>query len=217
MSATLTVQAREAVSKGELNRIRSEGKIPGVVYGRGMESPAKISIESKDLSAMLRSHPHAVIDMDIPGMGKQPVMMAELQRNPISRQVTHIDFHRINMNEKISTSARLEITGTSLGEKEGGMLQLVAHEIEIECYPKDIPDSIPVDVSQLELGGHLTISDIKLPTGVEATQDSEMVVVSVLAPQKERTEEELDALGDEAEEDRKHSEAAQAVDKVSNG
>ena len=214
MSTTLQVHAREATSKGELRRIRSSGKVPGVVYGKGLDQPVEaFRSMPRILTAMLRSHPNAVVEMDIPGAGKHPVMMAEMQRDSLSRQVIHIDFHRINMNEKINTSARLDITGTSPGEKEGGMLQLVLHEIEIECYPKDIPEVIAVDVSGLEMGEHLTISDLKLPAGVVATQDPETVIVAVLAPQKERTEEELDALKDEAEEDRKHTEAAQAVEK----
>jgi large subunit ribosomal protein L25 len=175
--------------------------------------PSNITIDAKDLAVMLRSHPHAVIEIDIPGVGKHPVMMADLQRDSLSNKVMHIDFHRINMNEKITTSARLEITGVSPGEKEGGMLQLLLHEIEIECYPKDIPESIAVDVNSLEVGEHLSIRDLKFPAGVVSTQDPEMVIMAVLAPQKERTEEQLDALDDEAEEDRKHSEAAQAVDK----
>jgi len=213
MSTALQVQARDSSSKGELRRIRESGNVPGVVYGKGMNAPSKISIDAKGLSAMLRSHPYAVIEMDVPGAGKQPVMMAELQRDSLSGQLLHVDFRRIDMNEKIKTSARLEINGTSSGEKEGGMLQAVLHEVEIECYPKDIPDSISLDVSGLELGEHLTIGDLKLPSGVEATQDAETVIVAVLAPQKERTEDELEALDDEAEEDRKHYEAAQAVDK----
>ncbi|MCD9026268.1 50S ribosomal protein L25 [Cohnella silvisoli] len=214
MSTTLRVQARKATSKGDLRRIRSEGKVPGVVYGKGLAAPSNISVDAKDLDAMLRSNPHAVVEIDVPGAGKHPVMMAELQRDSLSRQVMHIDFHRINMNEKITTAARLDVTGVSPGEKEGGMLQLVQHEIEIECYPKDIPDSIAVDVSSLGMGDHLSISDLKLPAGVEAKQDPTTVILAVLAPQKERTEEEVEALNDEAEEDRKHSEAAQAVDKI---
>ncbi|QJD85828.1 50S ribosomal protein L25 [Cohnella herbarum] len=213
MSASLSVQAREASTKGDLRKVRSSGKVPGIVYGKGLEQPSMISIEAKDLATMLRSYPNAVIEMDIPGAGKHPVMMAEMQRDSMSRQVLHIDFKRINMNEKITTGARLEVTGVSPGEKEGGMLQTVLHEIEIECYPRDIPESITVDVSGLGVGEHLTISDLILPNGVEATQDPETVILAVLAPQKERTEEELDALNDEAEEDRKHSEAATAVDK----
>lgn len=213
MSATLQVQAREASTKGDLRRIRSSGQIPGVVYGKGLEGASKISIDAKDLAAMLRSHPHAVVEMDLPGAGKQPVMMSDLQRDPISRQIMHIDFHRIDMNQKVSTAARLDIVGVSPGEREGGMLQTVLHEIVIECYPKDIPDTIAVDISGLNMGEHLTIGDLALPKGVESKQDSETVIIAVLAPQKERTEEQLDALNDEAEEDRKHSEAAQAIDK----
>jgi large subunit ribosomal protein L25 len=213
MGATLKVQARKVTSRSELRKIRSEGRIPGVVYGKGLDAPSNISVDAKELAAMLRSHPHAVIEIDVPGAGVHPVMMADLQRDSMSRMVTHIDFHRINMNEKITTPVRLEITGTSPGEKEGGMLQTVQHEIEIECYPKDIPTFITVDVSGLEVGDHLSISDLKLPAGVETAQDPTTVIVAVLAPQKERTEEEVDALEDEAEENRKHSEAAQAIDK----
>jgi large subunit ribosomal protein L25 len=213
MGTTLKVQARNVTSRSELRKIRSGGKVPGVIYGKGLDTPSNISVDAKDLEALLRSHPHAVIEMDVPGVGIHPVMMADLQRDSMSRQVLHIDFHRINMNEKITTLARLEFTGTSPGEKEGGMLQLVLHEIEIECYPKDIPDSILLDVSRVEIGDHLSISDLKLPAGVAATQDPTTVIVAVLAPQKERTEEEIDAMEDDAEEDRKHNEAALAVEK----
>jgi large subunit ribosomal protein L25 len=213
MNRTLQVQQREVSSRGQLRRIRSEGKVPGVVYGKGMSGPTNISIDAKELMIMLRSHPYAVVEMEIPGAGKLPVMMTELQRDPLSQQVMHIDFHLINMNEKITTSTRLEITGTSPGEQEGGMLQLVLHDIEIQCYPSDIPDHLSVDVSNLEIGHHLSISDLNLPTGVETLQDPTSVIVSIIAPQKERTEEEVDALEDEAEEDRKHAEAAQAIEK----
>ncbi len=213
MSTTLQVQAREVSSRSDLRRIRASGQVPGVIYGKGLDAPSIISLDAKQLSAMLRSHPHAVMEIDVPGVGKHPVMMADLQRDSLSGQVLHIDFRRINMNEKITAPARLEITGTSPGEKEGGMLQIVLHEIEIECYPKDIPDFIAVDVSGLQIGENLAISDLKLPAGVVAAQDPESVIIAVLAPQKERTEEEVDALEDEAAEDRKHEEAAQAVDK----
>ncbi|MFC5406766.1 50S ribosomal protein L25 [Cohnella soli] len=213
MTATLQAQARNATTKGELRRIRDAGKIPGVVYGKGLASPAAIEIDAKELANVLSGHSHAVLEMDVPGAGVQPVMLSDLQRDPISRKVLHIDFHRIDMNEKVSTVARVDVFGVSPGEKEGGMLQLILHEVEIECYPKDIPDVIRIDVGTLEMGDHLTVADLQLPAGVEATQDPETVVIAVLAPQKERTEDELEAMADEAEEDRKHSEAAQAVDK----
>ncbi len=208
----LQVQLRETSTKGELRRIRESGGIPGVVYGKGLAAPSKIAIDAKAFADMLKGNPYAVVDMDIPGAGKQPVMLSELQRDPISRQVLHIDFRRIDMNQKITTSARLDFAGESPGEKEGGMLQFVLHEIDIECYPKDIPDAIAADVSGLGMGEHLTIGDLALPAGVTAVQDPDTIIVAVLAPQKERTEEEAEALDDQAEEDRKHSEAAMAVD-----
>jgi large subunit ribosomal protein L25 len=190
MSTTLKVQLRDKSSRGDLNQIRKEGMIPGVVYGKGLDAPAPISIDEKELMAMLRSHPHAVIDLEVPGQGKHPVMMADLQRDSITRQVLHIDFHRINMNEKIKTPTRVEISGKSPGEEEGGMLQFVLHEIDVLCYPKDIPDTITVDVSGLQIGENITIADLKLPADVEAAQDADMVVVSVLAPQKGTAEDE---------------------------
>ncbi|MFC4600557.1 50S ribosomal protein L25 [Cohnella hongkongensis] len=212
MSAALLVQLRETSSKGELRRLRESGGVPGVVYGKGLAAASKIAIDARALAGMLKGNPYAVIDMDIPGAGKHPVMLSEMQKDPISGQVLHIDFRRIDLNEKITTSARLDFTGESPGEKEGGLLQVVLHEIEIECYPKDIPDAIAADVSGLEMGEHLTIGEIALPSGVAAVQDPETVVVAVLAPQKERSEEEAEALDDQAEEDRKHAEAAKAAE-----
>ncbi|KIL34952.1 50S ribosomal protein L25 [Cohnella kolymensis] len=184
MNTTLKVERRDKFSRGDLNQIRKEGMIPGVVYGKGMDAPAPISVNEKDLMVMLRTHPHAVVDLEVPGEGKHPVMMADLQRDTITRQVLHIDFHRINMNEKLKAPVRLEISGQSPGEQEGGMLQLVLHEIEVLCYPKDIPESVTVDVSGLQIGETLSIADLKLPSDVEAAQDPGMVVVSILAPQK---------------------------------
>ncbi|MFC5530001.1 50S ribosomal protein L25 [Cohnella yongneupensis] len=212
-SATLQVERRVTGSRNELRKIRESGKVPGVIYGKGLGAPVSISLDGKQLAAMLRSHPHSVIEVDVPGEGKHPIMMAELQRDPISHQIMHIDFQRIDMNEKITTSARIDIVGSSIGEREGGMLQLILHELDIECYPKDIPDVIDVDVSSLELGEHISIGDLKLPEGIKATQDAETVVVAILAPQKERTEEELDHIHDEELQNAKHRDAAVAVEK----
>lgn len=212
-NATLQVERREVGSRYQLNKIRKSGKVPGVIYGKGLNAPMPILLDGKQLTAFIRSHPHAVIEVDVPGEGKHPIMMAEVQRDPMTQLVKHIDFRRVDMNAKISTSARLEVTGTSIGEQEGGMLQLVLHEVDIECYPKDIPDAIAADVSQLGLGEHLTIADLRIPAGVAVTQDPETVVVAILAPQKERTEEELDQLHDADVENRRHREAALAVEK----
>lgn len=212
-NATLQVQRRELGSRYELNKLRKSGRVPGVIYGKGLNAPTPVSLDGKELSALLRSHPHAVIEVDVPGEGKHPIMMAELQRDTFTNTVLHVDFRRVDMNAKIDTAARLEFVGKSAGEQEGGMLQVVLHELDISCYPKDIPESIPVDVSALGLGEHLSIGELTLPPGVETKQDAGTVVVAVLAPQKERSEEELDEIHDATLENEKHRDAAVAVEK----
>jgi large subunit ribosomal protein L25 len=104
------------------------------------------------------------------------------------------------------------VNGVSPGEKEGGMLQHVLHELEVECVAKDLPSSIEVDVGALGIGDHITVGDLKLPVGVKAAGDPEMVVLSVLTPQKDRSESELDAMGDAAEENAQQAREAQAVE-----
>ena len=213
MNATLQVERRKIGSNYQLRMLRKTGKVPGVIYGKGLNAPTPISIDAKQLSAFLGSSPHAVVEVDVPGEGKHPIMMAEVQRDPFTRNVLHVDFRRVDMNAKINTSARLEFVGKSAGEQEGGMLQIVLHEIEIACYPKDIPDAVPVDVSALGVGEHLSIGELKLPAGVEATQDENTVIVAILAPQKERSEEELDELHEAELQNEKHRDAAVAVEK----
>jgi large subunit ribosomal protein L25 len=213
MSATIHAERRELTTRGELRKIREAGKVPGVIYGKGLESPALIAVEAKKLLSLLRSNPHAVVDMEVPGFGTKPVMMTEVQRDAINQQLLHIDFRQIDMNQKIKVPTRLEVVGKSPGEKEGGMLQLILHELELECYPKDLPDSIPMDVSSLQVGDHLTVGELKLPNGVTTTLDPEAIVLAILAPQKERSEDEIDELDDAAEENMNHAKAAMAVEK----
>ncbi|MFC5701329.1 50S ribosomal protein L25 [Cohnella faecalis] len=213
MNQVLQAELRDTKTSGQLRGVRESGKVPGVIYGAGIAKPTAIAVEAKELLAILRSHPHAVVDMNVPGLGNQPVMMTDVQRDPMSHKVLHIDFHQIDMNRKIKAPVRLDASGKSPGEQEGGMLQFVMHELEVECYPKDFPDVIHVDVSGLQLGDNLTIADLKLPDSVQAVADAEAVVVSVLAPQKERTADELDALDDEEEENENHRKAAVAVEK----
>lgn len=213
MNQVLHPELRDTQSRSGLRQIRESGKIPGVVYGKAVNKPTSIAVNEKELLAILRSHPRAILDMEVPGIGNQAVMMTDVQRDPISHKVLHIDFHQVDLDKKIKAPARLEANGQSPGEKEGGLLQFVIHELDVECYPRDFPESIPVDVSGLQLGDHLTVADLKMPSGVEASADPDAVVVAVLAPQKERTEEELETMDDLAEENANHRKAAVAVEK----
>ncbi|BBH23348.1 50S ribosomal protein L25 [Paenibacillus baekrokdamisoli] len=190
MAILFKAEKRTAGTRGELKKMRQRGIIPGVVYGTKLNNPVNISVNEKELMALLRSHPHALLDMDVPGVGKQPVMMTEVQRDSLSRSVLHIDFHQINMNEAVKTSVRIEMTGDSQGVREGGILQAMLHEIEVLCLPGKIPDVIEVDVTKLQIGENVLVGDLALPEGVTTRLEPEQVVVTILAPQKELTEDE---------------------------
>lgn len=213
MTQSITAETRKNGTKGELNKLRREGKIPGVVYGREI-SPSPVAVEEKDLLALLRTHPNAVLELNTSAGNKQNVMITDVQRDGLTRKVLHIDFMKINMNEKIKTEVRIELTGDSTGVREGGILQTISHEIEVECLPTNIPDSIEVDISGLGVGENLLVKDISAPQGVEIKSDLDMVIVTILAPQKELSEEEAADAAVELKEAETRSEAAQkhAVD-----
>jgi large subunit ribosomal protein L25 len=212
MAIPFKAQARTAGTRNDLNKLRKQGSVPGVVYGKKLEQPVSIAVEEKELLALLRSHPHSLLELDVPGAGKQPVMLTQVQRDPLTKSVLHIDFHQVNMNEAVRTPVRLEFIGDSQGVREGGILQPMLHEIEISCLPDRIPEAIEVDVSGLQIGESLLVSDLKLPEGVTARVDADQVVVTVLLPQKDLTAEEAEDAAVEETEHNHRAKEAEAVD-----
>ncbi|WJH36366.1 50S ribosomal protein L25 [Paenibacillus aurantius] len=189
MSTSLKAEVRKGTRRSETNKLRAEGYIPGSVYGKNVGT-ATISILGKDLTAVLRSNPHAVLELDIASVGKHPVMINELQKDKVSGQVTHVDFHQINMNEPVKSMVAIEQTGESAGVKAGGVLQTILHEVEVKGLPEALPASLPIDISNLEVGENLLVSDLTLPDGLELLTEPTSVIVSVLAPTKAVEEEE---------------------------
>lgn len=187
MVLTLKAEVRKDMTKSDIKQLRSKGKVPAVVYGKKIQTTI-ITIEQKELMALLRTNPHAVIEMDLPGNGKQPVMISELQRDKINRELLHVDFHQINMDEPVKTVVSLEFIGEAEGAKEGGIVQIQLHELEIRCLPNQIPGSIHVDISKLGLGENLHVSHLTVPAGIEVKSDPNELVVTVLTPQKEAPE-----------------------------
>ena len=209
MAIAMNADQRTSTTKGELRQLRLQGKVPGVVYGKQLKDAAQVMVDSKELQALLRSHPNAVLEINIPSQGKTSVMISEIQRDAMSRQVLHVDFHQINMNENVRANVRIHADGDSQGVKEGGILQVIMHELEVQCLPGNIPDVIPVDISSLAIGESVLASDLKLPSGVESLADPEQVVVTILAPQLELTEEEAKDAAVELEEAESRSKEAQ--------
>jgi len=189
----LNAQLRENTTKGRTNQLRREGKLPAVLYG-GKEPVLPVVIDQKEfLKALHTEHgENVIISLYVSGSGatasktsEKPVavIIKEIQINPVTRDLLHIDLYRISLKEEIQVNVPLEIYGEAPGvEKSGGVLDHVVHEIAVKCLPTKIPDKIICDVSSLEAGETLTIKDLKIPQGVEVLDDMEKIVVSIIAP-----------------------------------
>lgn len=197
----MITEARTMSTQSAIKALRSEGKIPAVVYGENIES-ATISVDQKQVTQILRTNPNAVLQMEVPEQGKHPVMIIDIQREPVTRNIIHLDFQQINVKNAISVQVRIDQIGQAKGVSDGGIVQTVLNELTVSCLPHLIPTSITVDVSELNIGDSLTVADLELPADVEAMTAPEEVVVSVLAPQvTDETEEEEAEDGETAEQE----------------
>lgn len=182
MSETVLV-AETGRAKGSANsrRLRSEDRIPAVVYGQGMD-PLAISVKRSDLRVALSGSAgtNTILDLTVDDT-VYPAIVKEMQRHPVRRTVQHVDFIQINLDEDIVVSVPIVLDGYAKAvSDEGGLVDLAANEIEIRTTPRNIPDSIAVDVSEMTMDSVITLADLTLPTGVEAIGDDEMTIVTVL-------------------------------------
>jgi large subunit ribosomal protein L25 len=182
MSETLTieVQPREQTGKNANRRSRSAGKIPAVVYGGGKESVA-IEVDRKTLIDMVKGHsgenPIFLLKL---GDKERHAMIRNTQVDPVSRQVIHIDFQRVLLDQKVRVAVPVELVGTSYGVKtEGGMLDFVTREVHVECLPGQIPKHLEVDVTEMHVGDHVEAKDLKLPEGVVLLDEPDRVIASL--------------------------------------
>lgn len=187
----LNVSLRDNVGKGNSRALRREGLAPAVVYGRGLET-CSLVVEPKELHKVLSTDAglNALITLkgDGPFDGKV-VIVKDLQEDPIKRDILHVDFKTIDLKEKISVLVPVHTIGQSAGEKEGGQLQVVRHELEVYCLPTAIPRAIEVDVTALEIGDVVHIEDVPLEPGVEVPHDVNFTVVTVVGLRPEEEEE----------------------------
>src|SRR5258708_24996594 len=156
---TIEVQPREQTGTNPNRRLRGSGKIPAVVYGAGKDS-LPIEVDRKRLIDLLRSSggDNAVFLLKLAGTGQERhAMIRDMQLDPITREILHLDFQRVVMTEKVRVQVAIELAGTAYGVKtEGGVLDFSHREVHVECLPGDIPKAIELDVSDLHLGQHLT-------------------------------------------------------------
>lgn len=190
----IEVQKREKVGGNANRRLRAAGVLPGVLYGGGKES-VPIQLDRVTLHRLIKEGgENAVFLLKLSGSkDSRHAMVRELDVDPISRQIRHIDFQRILLTEKVRVQVPLELLGEPEGVRnEGGVLDFVTREIGVEALPTKIPQSIEVDVSALHLGQHLEIQDLEVPAGVEFTDELNRVVVSIAHSRVAATLEEAD-------------------------
>lgn len=182
-SANLSAIARDKGGKGTARKLRSEGRVPAIVYGHGRDSQA-LSINTRELEKLLDhiSAESTVIDLDIDGKASR-TLIREIQRHPFKRQILHVDFQELVAGEKISVSIPIVLMGVPDGVRmDGGILDQTMRELEIEVDPANIPNHVEVDVTRLTIGSSVHVRDIQLPEGVEVLDDEDASVCVVSAP-----------------------------------
>jgi len=188
---TLEVVRREESGKGVARKLRQDGKIPAVVYG-GHREAVPIVVDRKAVSELIQKSQHGVRSIFLLKMAgtdqQRHAMIKDIQMDPISRRMTHIDFVRVVMDEVVRVTIPVHHTGTAIGVKEGGLLDFQVRDLHVECLPGAIPDAIEVDVSNLGVHDYIRIGDLELPEGVKVLDDPERVVVGVTVARAEVTE-----------------------------
>lgn len=194
---SIQVEKREKTGKGGSRQARMRGQIPAVVYGSGKDS-VPVQVNRKTFLDLMKKagseNPIFLLKLSDTGQERH-AMIRDMQKNPLSRQVIHIDFQRIEMTDKVRVTVPIELVGTAYGVKvEGGLIDFVVREVHVECLPGDIPNHLEMNVTELHAGHHAAAKDLKLPEGVTLLDDPERVILSVVHA---RTEEA--AEGDQAE------------------
>jgi len=185
--STIAVEVREQAGKGVARKLRAPGRIPAVLYGQGQE-PVSLTLEPLVLERLLHSEGHNAL-FELEGgsaVEGRTVLVKAMQRHPVRGNLIHADLYEIDVQKKITVSVAVHLVGTPLGVSiDGGLVEHTLREVELDCLPRAIPDSIDLDISELHLGETLHVSDLPLVEGVELKTHGELAVISVVAPKAE--------------------------------
>jgi large subunit ribosomal protein L25 len=177
----ITVQRRHQIGKGVARQTRLAGRIPGVVYGPETE-PIPVSVEEREFrTAMRNASSGSILNLNMDGKETKAVLR-EMQRDPVTSRVLHIDFHAISMNKPIHVAIPIHFEGTPVGVKvDGGIMQATMREIEISCLPINIPEHLEVNVSELRIGDSVHVGNISIPNAT-ILADAQRTIVVISAP-----------------------------------
>jgi len=197
----LKTNIRTTTGNGPARRLRQKGQIPAVLYGPGTES-VLLSVNISDIDRILKKGRigQVLLNLVIPNNGEtstKTVMVKELQHHPVSRNFLHIDFYEVAMDRKIMVNVPVTTTGKAKGVETGGILQIIRRELEVQCFPLDVPKSIEIDITDLDVGDSIHLGDISRQSKIEFLDDENFTVVTIVSPKIEEAEE---AVEEEAEE-----------------
>ena len=178
-SVQLAAQKREGHGTRAAERLRKQGRIPAVVYGH-KEATVSVSVLAEDFLDAFR-HGTRVVNLQTDGSG-QTALIREIQWDPLGKDVLHIDFARVAADERVHVHVRIELRGTAPGVNAGGVLDQPLHTLAIDCLALNMPESIRVNIGELQIDGAIHVKDLQLPPDVKALDDPEAVVVHVQAP-----------------------------------
>jgi len=199
----ITAEVRESSGKGVARKLRAAGRIPAVLYGQGHDG-VSLTLDSYELNQLLATAgaKTSVLELEVKDGGKGPrrnVLIKEVQKHPYKDIILHMDLLEIAMDEEISVMVPIEIVGTAKGVRlDGGILEMKRRELEIVCLPHIIPDTLTIDVTELEIGDNIHVEDVKVPVGVTITHDTNFTIMTLVAPAVE-VEPEEEVEGEEVE------------------
>jgi len=182
----LTVTRREAGGKSAARRLRRQGQVPAVIYGRDYET-LPVAVDVNELQPVFAEGQHStsLLRLHIDGKATRSsplVMIKEVQRNPLTGQLLNVDFHKISLKEKVTAQVPIILTGESPAVRQGGILEHVLREVEVECLPTDIPEHFDVDVSHLEIGHSIHLRELKPPENVTLLTGADEAIAVMAAP-----------------------------------
>jgi large subunit ribosomal protein L25 len=189
----LSANKRYGVGKGAARRARAAGKVPAILYGRGMD-PVALEVDRREFVSALRTDAGMNVLLDIQIDGETTLALTrELQRDPVKGTLLHADFVKVDRAQAIEVEVPVHITGEAPGAKEGGVLEHPLFTVHVRCLPGDVPEFVDADVSNLQIGDSLRVSDLSAGDKVEIIDDPETVVASVAQPISEAELEALEA------------------------
>ena len=201
---SLQAEARTGTGKGEAKRIRRTGRIPAVVYG-DRSAPVACTVDAKELSTVLHEHGRNTLLSLVVGNGEErsedTTIVKDLQHHPVHGHLLHADFYRISLTQKIVVEVRVEPEGIPAGVRaESGILEQLLHQLEVSCLPAEIPESIRFDVTDLDIGDSVHVSDLSVADNVEIVTEADRSVFVVVPPAVVQVEEDEEEVIEEEEE-----------------